>query len=107
MRSHHIAFQAELAKTIPPPTSRLDTRLARDYGSIFITTATPPPRIVFQDERQVLDFQSSLAISRHTMGDHPIELQTPAMEALIAAAEQASHGGTSITARAADAGRRS
>ena len=107
MRSHHIAFQAELAKRIPPITSLLDIRLAREYGSIFITTATPPPCIVFQDEQQVRDFQSSLAISRHTLSDHPIELQTLAMEALIAAAEQASQGGTSITARAADAGRRS
>jgi hypothetical protein len=62
---------------------------------------------VFRDDQQVRDFQSSLAISRDTLGEHSIELQSLAMEALIKAAEQATRSGGSITARAADAGRRS
>jgi len=105
--NHNLIFQGLLAERIPPITSALEARLARDYGSIFITTATPPPCIVFRDEQQVREFQSSVAISQHTLGEYPIELQTVAMEALIAAAEQASRDGVSITARAADAGRRS
>lgn len=107
VRNHHVIFQDLLAERIPEITSALEARLGRDYGSIFITTATPPPCIVFRDDQQVRDFQSSVAISRHTLGEYTIELQAVAMEALVAAAGQASRSGASITARAADAGRRS
>jgi hypothetical protein len=105
--NNNLIFHGLLAERIPPITSRIEARLGRDYGSIFITTATPPPCIVFLDEQQVSDFQSSVAISQRTLGEHSIELQTGAMDALVAAAERASRSGSSLTARAADAGRRS
>jgi hypothetical protein len=100
-------LQGPLAERLPPITSPLEARLARDYGSIFVTTAMPPPCIAFRDEQQVREFQSSVAISRHALGEYAIELQTVAMQALVAAVEDASRSGASITARAADAGRRS
>ena len=107
MLGRNLLFQGPVGERIPPVASPLEARLVRDYGSIFVTTATPPPCIVFRDEKQVSDFQSSGAISRHTLGEYAIELQTVAMQALVAAAEQASRDGASITARAADSGRRS
>jgi len=96
-----------IADRMPPITSPLEARLAHDYGAIFITTATPPPYIVFPDEQQVVEFQSGLNVSRRTFGEYEIELQSVAIEALAAAAEEASRRGSSISARAADAGRRS
>jgi hypothetical protein len=103
----NLLFKGLVGERIPPVTSPLEARLARDYGSIFVTIATPPPCIVFRDEQQVREFQSSVAISRHALGEHTIELQTVAMQALVAAVEDASRSDASITARAADAGRRS
>src|SRR5262245_19124852 len=88
---------------MPPITSRLEIRLACEYGSMFITSATPPPCIVFADERQVTEFQSSLDFSRQTLGEYAIELQDAAMQALLAARDKASRGGARITARAASA----
>jgi hypothetical protein len=97
----------QIADRIPPITSALERRLASEYGSIFATAATAPPCLVFKDERQVIEFQSGLVVSRHSVGEYAMELQSVAMEALIAAVEEACRRGASISARAADAGRRS
>lgn len=87
--------------------SRLERRLLLEYGSVFVTQATPPPSIVFADSDDVERFQAGLSTQAEQMGDHLIELQAPAMGALISAAGTLAARGRSLTARAADAGRRS
>lgn len=84
----------------------VEKRLFAEYGAVFSTTATPPPRIIFNDAAQVEAFQSSLAVARGVFGQHEIELQTTAMGALVAAENEIAARGGSITARAADAGSR-
>jgi hypothetical protein len=87
--------------------SEVERRLLAEYGAIFVTAAVPPPVISFADETEVQRFQSSLEAASRRFGEHMIELQAPAMEALAQAAQLAQKAGRSITARAADAGRRS
>ncbi|HXU37999.1 MAG TPA: hypothetical protein VN937_16670 [Blastocatellia bacterium] len=88
-------------------SSPVERRLFAEYGAIFITTAMPPPKIMFDDPRDVNEFQALLPVDRAFFGNYEIELQAKALGALVAAsAEMASRGG-SITARAADSGSRS
>lgn len=88
-------------------SSPVESRLFADYGGIFVTTATPPPRILFDTAEQVVEFQASLSVDRARFGEHLIELQAVAIASLNSAASELSAGGGNLTARAADAGRRS
>ena len=94
----------EIAISLSNPVEK---RLFSEYGAVFVTTATPPPRIIFDDASQVEAFQSSLTRGRARFGDHEIELQTVALTALSAAAAELADRGGSITARSADSGVRS
>lgn len=89
------------------PMSLIERRLLAEYGSVFVTTATPPPVIVFSDEIEVQRFQESLYTERAVVGSYEVELQSHALKTLIAAGDDAAKAGVSISARAADAGRRS
>ena len=95
---------ADLASTL---SSQVERRLFAEYGAMFATAATPPPVIIFSDAAQVEEFQSSLSLSRGVFGDYEVLLQTAALSALAAAAEEMVERGGSITARASDAGGRS
>ena len=88
-------------------SSLVEKRLFAEYGAVFATAGTPPPAIIFEDTQQVEAFQSSLSLSRAVFGDHEIELQAVAVDALSAAALEMADRGGRITARAADAGGRS
>lgn len=88
-------------------TSPVESRLLREYGAIFLTKATPPPTLIFADSEQVESFQSSLSVAGGSFGEHLIELQSTAMKALTAAQEEIKRRGGTLSARAADSGRRS
>ena len=88
-------------------SSLVEKRLFAEYGAVFATAGTPPPAIIFEDTEQVEAFQSSLSLGRAVFGDHEIELQAVAVDALSAAALEMADRGGRITARAADAGGRS
>lgn len=88
-------------------SSAIEARLFAEYGAIFVTRATAPPAIIFSSADEVELFQSSLVTSRATFGEHEIELQTEALDALVSAASEVADRGGRLTARAADAGRRS
>lgn len=87
--------------------SQVEQRLFAEYGAVFATTATPPPTIIFSDAAQVDAFQASLSLSREVFGEHEIQLQSRALEALAAASSEMRERGGRISARAADAGGRS
>jgi hypothetical protein len=88
-------------------SSPVEKRLFAEYGAVFATTATPPPRIIFDDAAQVEAFQSSLSRGSALFGEHEIVLQVDALDALCIAASEMAGGRGIITARAADAGGRS
>ncbi|HWP44224.1 MAG TPA: hypothetical protein VNO14_13355 [Blastocatellia bacterium] len=87
--------------------SPVEQRLFAEYGAIFLTRATPPPAVMFRDQDEVERFQASLDTARALLGEHEIELQAAAMQALLDAASAIAEEGRTLTARAADAGRRS
>jgi hypothetical protein len=95
---------SELASSFSSPVEK---RLFAEYGAVFVTEATPPPVIIFDEAAQVEAFQSSLAVSSGVFGDHEIQLQSVALDALATAATDMAERGGSITARADDAGGRS
>jgi hypothetical protein len=82
--------------------------LLREYGAIFVARngVEPPDRLIFQDEREVADFQDRVSIGSVDFGDVTIELQTAAADALRKAVDHACDLGLSITPRAPDSGRR-
>ncbi|HEU4391325.1 MAG TPA: hypothetical protein VFV34_26235, partial [Blastocatellia bacterium] len=94
----------ELIDSLKSPTER---RLVKEYGAVLVTRAIAPPSILFRGESEVQAFQSSVDIARARLGEHEIELQRPAMEALLSAATEAGTSGRAITPRAPDSGRRS
>ena len=87
--------------------SPVEQRLFAEYGALFVTTATPPPTIIFADAAEVDAFQSQLTVGRARLGDYEMTLQTEALDALIRAASEMNDHEGQITARAADSGARS
>jgi hypothetical protein len=83
-------------------------RLFREYGAIFVARGgiVAPSKVVFRDAAEVNEFQSKLDISRRDIGSFSLELQSVAMDALLAAVAEAAHSGLSITPRGADSARR-
>lgn len=83
-------------------------RLLHEYGAVFVARGgvIAPNRVVFRDETEVAQFQSGLEIKRSDIGGFSLELQSVAMERLLAAAESAADAGLSITPRGADSARR-
>jgi hypothetical protein len=97
-------FSVEIDREDP-----FQVRIFSDYGAVFVARngAVPPPKIVFESGRDVAEWQSGLATQAEQFGEYEIELQAPAMEALVAAREEARAAGLDITARDHDAARRS
>ncbi len=83
-------------------------RLFREYGAVFVARggAIAPDRVVFEDDADVVRFQSGLDISQSQIGDFSLELQAAAMSRLINAINEAARAGFSITPRGSDSARR-
>ncbi len=88
-------------------SSPVEKRLLAEYGAVFVTKATPPSTISFANSAQVEAFQSSLQISKATIGEYELELQAEAMSALRSAAEEIERRELTLTPRAQDSARRS
>ncbi|MDX6695946.1 MAG: hypothetical protein QOF02_3549 [Blastocatellia bacterium] len=85
-------------------------RVLEDYGAMFLASETvlPPPVCVFTSEDEVEEFQDAARFTTARVGDDELELQPAAMEALLAAREEARGQGLNITARGGpEAARRS
>jgi hypothetical protein len=97
------------SSSLPPDLNRsgiVEERLLPEYGAVFTTSAVPPPTIVFEDEDAVAEFQKTLEIGQAKIGGFELELQKPAMDALLKAVAQASTQGLSINPRGVDSARR-
>ena len=101
-------FTANLPPDFVQPSDDTGRKLLKDYGAVFLARggATPPKTVVFRDEKEVAAFQAEVSKSTENVGGVSIQLQAAAMQALIAAAAEASQKGSSITPRGADAAAR-
>lgn len=101
-------FQGNVPSGFKMPTDAIGQRMLREYGAMLVARGvTPPPTIVFRDESEVSAFQASVAKKTETVGGVKVELQTAAMDALLAAVRDASARGKKITPANADSARRS
>lgn len=93
---------------LPDDKDDVSNRVLADYGAMFVArgNAVPPPSIVFADEDSVTKWQASVKQERADFGGINVELQTPAMTALVAARDEARQANLEITPRGTDAARR-
>jgi hypothetical protein len=91
------------------PSDAVGRRLLKEYGAVFVARggAIPPAAVIFENERQVSKFQTSVGKSRKNIGGFEIELQKPAMQSLEKAVAEAAEKNLSITPRGEDSARRS
>lgn len=103
------AFFKNLPKKFSLPKDSLGLRVLVDYGAYFLARdrSVVPEKVMFKDDSEVAEFQSKLKISRETIGNFEVELQTAAMDALQRAIAEARQIALSITPRDRDAARRS
>lgn len=94
---------------VPDPTDEVSMRLLADYGAMFVARggAVPPPAIIFADEAEVNNWQAKVKTTRAELGGITVELQAPAMAALLEARSEAQKAKLEITPRGTDAARRS
>jgi hypothetical protein len=102
-------FFENLPENFVFPGDALGRRLLREYGSVFVARGgvVAPLTVIYENEREVAKFQSSVGKSRKIIGGFEIELQTAAMLALKKAAGEAEKNDLNITPRGGDAARRS
>jgi nitroreductase len=85
-------------------------RILEDYGAIFVAASSvkPPPACIFKNETEAVKFQAEAKFKGAVIGGARIELQPAAMDALLAAREEARRAGLDITPRGGtEAARRS
>lgn len=95
---------------LPDDSDDLGHRILQDYGAIFVAhnSVKKPTHCVFVNETEVQEFQKSARFVSATLGGTTIYLQPAAMEALLAAREQARKMDLDITPRGgSEAARRS
>lgn len=100
-------FYDHLPKSLSRPSDDVSKLLLKEYGSLFVTKATPPSKIVFEDENDVATFQKSVERESASIGGSTVTLQKPAMDALKAAIAEAQKSGISLGPRGADSSIRS
>jgi len=113
---------AQLAESRPAdPSAKMDTRapstafdeelrkrLLPLYGWVLVARGgvTPPPDVLFADEDAVALWQAGVRFERAELGGITVELQAPALQALLNARAEVRKLRLDITPRAADAARR-
>lgn len=100
-------FMKNLPAGFLQPTDDVSRRMLKEYGAMFVSNATPPKTVVFRNDAEVVQFQTSVRSTREAVGGVDIELQSAAMKALKEAAAVAAAAGLTITPRGAEAAKRS
>jgi hypothetical protein len=108
--SMNSAFKASLPSDfkLPRTSDEVSSRVLVDYGAVFVARGgtEPPTSLVFADEESVGRWQSSVKQERVDINGIIVELQAPAMRALLKARAEAQRSGLDITPRAGDASSR-
>lgn len=111
----HAALGRALARrglsleTFCPAGDTLTRRVLEEYGAMFVAEGVALPEVcVFESEEAVERFQREAGWRAEVFDGAAIELQTPAMDALMNAREEAAYSGLRVTPRGgSEAGRRS
>jgi hypothetical protein len=92
-----------------PAGDTLTRRVLEEYGSMFVAEGVAlPEACVFESEESVERFQRAAGWRAEVLDGTTVELQPAAMEALVAALEEAAYAGLRVTPRGgSEAGRRS
>jgi hypothetical protein len=100
-------FHQNLPKTLRLNGDSVESILLAEYGGIFATHATAPDRVIFADDEDVERFQQRLSVKESNIGGFAMKLQSPAMDALTEAINEAQLAGLTISPRSADSAARS
>jgi hypothetical protein len=103
-------FFSNLSDDFGIPIDAVGEKMLREYGALFVVAgngAVSPDKVVFENEREVAEWQKTVKSSKKTIAGFPVELQTAAMKALKKAIKEAAQNDLKITPRGADAARRS
>ncbi|HEX8119165.1 MAG TPA: hypothetical protein VF521_17945, partial [Pyrinomonadaceae bacterium] len=92
-----------------PADDTLTRRVLEEYGAMFVAEGVAlPGACVFESEEAVERFQREAGWRGELLDDVKVELQSPAMDALLGAREEAARSGLRLTPRGgSEAGRRS
>ena len=101
-------FIKNLPKGFALPRTETEKLLLREYGAVFVARggAVPPTRIVFRDDAEVDEFQSSVKNTTTTISGTSVQLQTAALNALLDAIADARKQHLSIGPRSSDSSTR-
>jgi D-alanyl-D-alanine carboxypeptidase len=97
------------SRDLETPADDVSQKLLHEYGAVLKAQggSVAPPSIIFKDAAAVSSWQSGVEIKKENVGGVEIELQAPAMKALLEAVTEAKQNSLPITPRGADAARRS
>src|SRR4051812_47683490 len=86
----------------------VELRVLTEYGAVLVAQngVAPPDRVIFREVAQVEEFQSGLSTRAENIGGYRVELQRPAMEALLEAIAEGEAAGLEIMPRGSDSARR-
>lgn len=101
-------FKSNVTTDLKLPADFVSNKMFKEYGAMFVAKngVIPPSKVVFNNEAEVSAWQKNVAKSTETIGGITIELQTPAMNALKSAIDEARQSNLSISPRGTDAARR-
>jgi hypothetical protein len=101
-------FDANLPKDFSTPSDAVGKRMLKEYGAMFVAKngVVPPNKVVFNNEAEVSAWQSSVSKSNENVGGISIELQTPAMNALKEAINEAKQSNLTVSPNGADSAKR-
>lgn len=99
MKAANSSCKLSAACTCSIADENVASRLLAEYGSIFAAAETVklPNKCIFENESHVSEFQRGAPSKIEVINGVAIELQEPAMTALLAAQQQAANIGVSIT----------
>jgi D-alanyl-D-alanine carboxypeptidase len=93
----------------PVSGDQVSRRIYADYGAVLKAQngSTPPPTMIFANENDCANWQSTVQVQTENIGGISIQLQSAAMKDLQLARAEAKQNGVDITPRGSDAARRS
>ncbi|GGK64017.1 hypothetical protein GCM10011405_09970 [Rufibacter glacialis] len=104
-------FEQNLPSGFPLPEASdwVAQRLLKEHGAVFVAqdSVVHMPSVIFAHAEDCAHWQAQVSTRREKIGNIPVELQTEAMKALLAARQEAAQKNLRITPRGTWAARRS
>ena len=92
--------KTNLKKICPIDTDATSERIFKEYGAIFVSSGTMlPEKCIYTSDAELQDYQVRVKSETVNIGGVQIQLQKPAMEALLKAQKEAAQRNLQITPR--------